>query len=195
MQRCPLPWFQGRSRPHWEPSRHNPKCFLRRIHHHPGSFVRLLFLIQVGPSTNFCTTRDRNTFVNRIGKPFIYLPVCMALWDLISILTGVSHDFIRALLTRFFLGICECAFFPVSCQWRIFRTCSHGIAALLPPSKWYKRSELGLLTAVLACGTTLSNAFGSLITSMILDGMEGVLGCSVWRWYVAFLVRIEGRTV
>ena len=51
----------------------------------------------------------------------------MAHWGLISILTGVTHDLVGALLTRF-LGICECAFLPVSYHWRMFRECSHGSA-------------------------------------------------------------------
>jgi hypothetical protein len=59
--------------------------------------------------------------------------------------------------------------------------------ALFLLSKWYKRSELGLRTAILSCGGLLSNAFGSLIASGILDGMEGVLGHAAWRWYVTLL--------
>lgn len=65
-----------------------------------------------------------NMFLNYIGKPSIYLPVCMMIWGTISILTGIttrlvlilSHNtcteinhllpnsFTGALLTRFFLG-------------------------------------------------------------------------------------------
>ena len=37
----------------------------------------------------------------------------------------------------------------------------------------------------------LSNAFGSLIASVILDSMEGVLGCAAWRWYVNSLSRLK----
>lgn len=50
--------------------------------------------------------------------------------------------------------------------------------------KWYKTSELGLRAAILSCGLMLSNAFGSLIASAVLDSMEGVLGYAAWRWYV-----------
>jgi MFS family permease len=82
----------------------------------------------------FCIARDRNMFLNHIGKPSIYLPVCMVLWGLISVLTGVTRDFTGALLTRFFLGICECAFFPVSYHWQMFYTGSHGMAgSIVPP--------------------------------------------------------------
>ncbi|KAI0677060.1 MFS general substrate transporter [Trametes maxima] len=114
-----------------------------------------------------------NMFLNYIGKPSIYLPCCMIVWGMISTLTGITKNFIGALLTRFFLGFVEAAFFP---------------GALFLLSKWYKRSELGTRTAVLSCGSLISNAFGSLIASGILDGMEGKLGHAAWRW----LFYIEG---
>lgn len=82
-------------------------------------------------------------------------------------------SFVGALLTRFFLGFVEAAFFP---------------GALFLLSKWYTRKELGLRTAMLSCGSLISNAFGSLIASGILSGMEGKLGHSAWRW----LFFIEG---
>ncbi|KIM90743.1 hypothetical protein PILCRDRAFT_59096 [Piloderma croceum F 1598] len=108
-----------------------------------------------------------NMFLNYIGKPSIYLPCCMAVWGMISILTG---NFVGALLTRFFLGFVEAAFFP---------------GALFLLSKWYKRSELGQRTALLSCGSLISNAFGSLMASGILDGMDGKLGRAAWRQVVA----------
>ncbi|KAH9849971.1 MFS general substrate transporter [Lenzites betulinus] len=114
-----------------------------------------------------------NMFLNYIGKPSIYLPCCMIVWGMISILTGITRNFIGALLTRFFLGFVEAAFFP---------------GALFLLSKWYKRNELGMRTAILSCGSLISNAFGSLIASGILDGMEGKLGHAAWRW----LFYIEG---
>lgn len=53
-----------------------------------------------------------NMIVQKTGRPSIYLPVCMILWGTISILTGITHNFVGALLTRFFLGFVEAAFFP-----------------------------------------------------------------------------------
>lgn len=114
-----------------------------------------------------------NMFLNHIGRPSIYLPVCMMLWGAISCVTGATHNYTGALLTRFFLGFVEAAFFP---------------GALFLLSKWYKRSELGLRTALLACGNLISNAFGSLMASSILSGMQGKLGHAAWRW----LFYIEG---
>ena len=79
----------------------------------------------------------------------------------------IECSFFGALTTRFFLGIVEASFFP---------------GALFLISKWYKHSELGFRTALLFCGNIISNAFGSLIASAILDTMQGVLGQSAWRW-------------
>ncbi|EGO27916.1 hypothetical protein SERLADRAFT_347403, partial [Serpula lacrymans var. lacrymans S7.9] len=111
-----------------------------------------------------------NMLLDYIGKPSIYLPACMVVWGFISIMTGY---FTGALLTRFFLGFVEAAFFP---------------GALFLLSKWYKRRELGQRMAYLSCGILLSNAFGSLLASAILDGMDGRLGRAAWRW----LFYIEG---
>jgi MFS family permease len=83
------------------------------------------------------------------------------------LLNHFAQSFVGALLTRFFLGFVEAAFFPGS---------------LFLLSKWYKRSELGQRTALLSCGSLISNAFGSLIASGILSGMEGVKGHAAWRW-------------
>ena len=83
-----------------------------------------------------------------------------------SPVTLFMFSFTGALLTRFFLGFIEAAFFP---------------GALFLLSKWYKRDELGLRTALLYCGSLISNAFGSLIASGILDSMDGKLGRAAWR--------------
>ncbi|KAB5592961.1 transport protein [Ceratobasidium theobromae] len=114
-----------------------------------------------------------NMFLNYIGRPSLYLPAAMILWGGISCLTGIAHNFIGALLARFFLGFVEAAFFP---------------GALFVLSKWYRREELGLRTAILYCGSLSSNAFGGLLAAGILDGMEGKLGHAAWRW----LFYIEG---
>ena len=52
----------------------------------------------------------------------------MACWGTISCLTGITHNFVGCLLTRFFLGFVEAAFLP---------------GALFLLSKWYKKDELG----------------------------------------------------
>lgn len=72
-----------------------------------------------------------------------------------------------ALLSRFLLGIVEAAFSP---------------GAFFLISKWYKRNELSKRMTFFTCGAFISNAFGSLIASGILDLMDGVLGYTAWHW-------------
>ncbi|KAN0097392.1 Major facilitator superfamily domain containing protein [Tylopilus felleus] len=49
-------------------------------------------------------------------------------------------------------------------------------------SQRYTRNELGLRMAILICGSSVSNAFGSLVASGILSLMDGALGIPAWRW-------------
>ncbi|TBU48995.1 MFS general substrate transporter [Dichomitus squalens] len=140
------------------------------LHLQGQEFATLLSILYVG---YILMQIPSNMLLNHIGKPSLYLPACMIVWGTISILTGITNNFVGALLTRFFLGFVEAAFFP---------------GALFLLSKWYKRSELGTRTALLYCGNIISNAFGALIASGILDNMNGDLGRAAWRW----LFYIEG---
>ncbi|KAF8639982.1 hypothetical protein AX17_001228 [Amanita inopinata Kibby_2008] len=133
-------------------------------------FATLLSILYVG---YIIMQIPSNMFLNHIGKPSLYLPICMIIWGVISCLTGIAKDFVGALLTRFFLGFVEAAFFP---------------GALFLLSKWYKREELGLRTAILFSGNIISNAFGALLASGILGGLQGKGGHAAWRW----LFYIEG---
>jgi hypothetical protein len=51
-----------------------------------------------------------NMIVQYTGRPSLWLPFCMSIWGTISILTGITHNFVGALLTRFFLGFVEVSF-------------------------------------------------------------------------------------
>ncbi|KAH9077091.1 MFS general substrate transporter [Lactarius deliciosus] len=146
------------------------KGFEADLHLKGQQFNTILSILYVG---YILMQIPSNMFLNHIGRPSIYLPICMIIWGAISCLTGATHNYIGALLTRFFLGFVEAAFFP---------------GALFLLSKWYKRSELGFRTALLACGSLISNAFGSLMASSILSGMQGKMGHAAWRW----LFYIEG---
>ncbi|KAK0468250.1 MFS general substrate transporter [Desarmillaria tabescens] len=141
---------------------------------HGTQFASILSVLYIG---YIIMQIPSNMFLDYVGKPSLYLPICMIIWGGISVMTGfttkhVPH-FFGAVCTRFFLGFVEAAFFP---------------GALFLISKWYKRTELSQRTALLACGSLVSNAFGSLIASAILDSMEGRLGYAAWRW----LFFIEG---
>ncbi|OAA60311.1 Major facilitator superfamily domain, general substrate transporter [Niveomyces insectorum RCEF 264] len=106
-----------------------------------------------------------NMFLNKIGRPRIYLPTCMALWGVLCACSGVSKSYGGLLATRFLLGFVEAA---------------KGAFATL--SVWYARRELGLRTGIFYCGSMLSGAFSGLITAGINHGMNGARGLLPWRW-------------
>ncbi|TIB68010.1 hypothetical protein E3Q23_04448, partial [Wallemia mellicola] len=114
-----------------------------------------------------------NGIVSLISRPSLYIGGAMALWGMISCLTGITQNYVGILLTRLFLGFVEAAFLP---------------GAMFLLSKWYKKNELGVRMTLLYCGNLISNAFGNLIAAGIVNGMEGKLGHRAWRW----LFYIEG---
>lgn len=52
-----------------------------------------------------------NLMLNKFGKPAIYLPCAMMAWGLISTLTAAARNYAGLLVTRFFLGFIEAAYF------------------------------------------------------------------------------------
>lgn len=114
-----------------------------------------------------------NLFLNKIGKPALYLPACMVVWGVISAATAQAQSFGGLLAIRFFLGFVEAAYFP---------------GCLFFLSSWYTRKELGFRTAILFSGSLLSGAFSGLITAGIAGNLDGKRGLRAWRW----LFIIEG---
>ncbi|KAI5927454.1 major facilitator superfamily domain-containing protein [Camillea tinctor] len=114
-----------------------------------------------------------NLFLNKIGKPALYLPGCMIVWGIISALTAAVTNYGGLIAVRFFLGFVEAAYFP-GCLYYL--------------SCWYTRKELGLRTAILYSGALISGAFSGLISAGITANMNGVRGISAWQW----LFIIEG---
>ncbi|PVH98164.1 MFS general substrate transporter [Periconia macrospinosa] len=114
-----------------------------------------------------------NLFLNKIGRPSIYLPACMAAWGVVCGATGAVHNFGGLVACRFVLGFVEAAYFP-------------GCMSCL--TAWYTRKELAFRTALLYCGSLLSGAFSGLIAAGITADLDGKLGIAAWRW----LFIIEG---
>ncbi|MBE3041421.1 MFS transporter [Candidatus Bathyarchaeota archaeon] len=114
-----------------------------------------------------------NLFLNKIGKPAIYLPTTMVIWGVISAATAAVHTYEGLLAVRFFLGFIEAAYFP-GCLYYL--------------SCWYTRSELGLRTTLLYSGALIAGAFSGLISAGITNNMDGLMGWRAWRW----LFLIEG---
>ena len=52
-----------------------------------------------------------NLFLNKIGKPSLYLPGAMVIWGVISACTAAAESFGGLIAIRFFLGFVEAAYF------------------------------------------------------------------------------------
>ena len=52
-----------------------------------------------------------NLFLNKIGRPAIYLPAAMVIWGVISAATAEAETFGGIIAIRFFLGFVEAAYF------------------------------------------------------------------------------------
>ena len=102
-----------------------------------------------------------NLFLNKIGKPALYLPTVMIVWGTISAATAAAHSFGGLVAIRFFLGFVEAAYFP---------------GCLFFLSSWYTRKELGFRTAILYSGSLFSGAFSGLISAGITNGLDGAKG-------------------
>jgi hypothetical protein len=93
---------------------------------HGTQFATLLSIFYIGYVSMQVPS---NIFLNYVGRPSLYLPVCMVVWGVIrwvvfvhpdvrqdlsvlSSVTGITHNFTSALLVRFFLGFVEATFFP-----------------------------------------------------------------------------------
>jgi MFS family permease len=144
--------------------------FERDLHLHGQQYATTLSILYVG---YIVMQVPGNMFLHWSERPSVVIPCCMLAWGTISVLTGITTNYTGIVIARFFLGFAEAPFFP-------------GIIFLV--SKWYKRDELALRIALVSCGSFLSSAFGSLLASAILHGMQDKLGQAAWRW----LFFIEG---
>ncbi|KAJ6581654.1 MFS general substrate transporter [Mycena capillaripes] len=125
-----------------------------------------------------------NIFLKRL-RPSVWFAFLMIMWGLIMTLQGVAHNFgglvgkftymklhhmhMNATISiglRWMLGTFEAGLYP-------------GMAYHL--SCWYRRSELGIRTAVFTSATTLSGAFGGLLAAAI-SNMDGIGGKPAWAW-------------
>ncbi|KAG2049778.1 MFS general substrate transporter [Suillus hirtellus] len=129
-----------------------------------NQFNTLMSIFYVG---YLLTQTPSNMFLVRMTRPSLYLSNCMAICGAITLFIGVAQTYHAILILRFMVGVVEAAFFP---------------GAIFLLSRWYKRNELGYRTALLACGSPISNAFSALTASGILASLDGTLGFAGWRW-------------
>lgn len=114
-----------------------------------------------------------NMFLNKTGRPSIFISVIMLLWGIVSTCTSAVQGFGGLLAVRLILGFVEAGFFG-SCLYML--------------SCWYTRKELSLRNSILYSGSLLSGAFSGLIAAGIIQNMDYVRGLRSWRW----LFIIEG---
>lgn len=126
-----------------------------------------------------------NLFLNKVGKPALYLPAVMVIWGAISLCTAAAKSFGGLLAIRFFLGFVEGR--PssnfTSRVWLTENQAAYFPGCLFYLSCWYTRKELAFRSAILYSGSLISGAFAGLIAAGITQGMDGKLGLPAWRWY------------
>jgi MFS family permease len=144
--------------------------FEKDLHLEGQQYATILSILYVG---FIIVEVPGNMFLHWMERPAIFIPSCMIVWGVISVLIGFTTNYAEVLVARLFLGFAEGPFLP---------------GALFLISRWYKRDELAVRTALVSSGIVFSAAFGSLFASGILSGMQDKLGLAAWRW----LFFIEG---
>ncbi|KAK1545156.1 hypothetical protein CPAR01_02658 [Colletotrichum paranaense] len=114
-------------------------------------------------------------------KPSWFMASAMALWSIVSTVTGLTKDFKGLLLTRFFLGITEAPFYP---------------GALYLLGIFYTRKEIATRISILFTANICGTAFAGLIAIGVFQ-MDQVAGLSGWRWLfilqgiISFIVSVS----
>ena len=106
-----------------------------------------------------------NVLLKRL-RPSILIPIIMVSSGICTTALGLCHNFSGLAATRFFLGLSEAGLFP---------------GALYYISCWYKRSEIGIRSAVFFSCAALAGSFGGLLAAAIAL-MENVGGKPGWAW-------------
>ncbi|KAI0092717.1 MFS general substrate transporter [Irpex rosettiformis] len=107
-----------------------------------------------------------SNWVMKKMRPNRWLPFLVAVWGMVTTLSGLVNNFAGLVAIRFFLGLCEGGLLP-------------GIVLYL--STLYKPHELQQRVGIFFVSASLSGAFGGLLASAIVR-MDGIGGLSGWRW-------------
>ncbi|EJD54226.1 MFS general substrate transporter [Auricularia subglabra TFB-10046 SS5] len=98
--------------------------------------------------------------------PSKWLPsICLA-WGIVTVMTGLVHNYPSLVAIRLILGFVESGLFP-------------GMAFYL--TLWYPRHSLFLRFGLFFSAATLAGAFGGLL-ARALNAMNGQAGLEGWRW-------------
>ncbi|KAI3555252.1 hypothetical protein CABS03_03813 [Colletotrichum abscissum] len=121
-----------------------------------------------------------NMLITRV-RPSWFMASAMALWSIVSTVTGLTKDFKGLLLTRFFLGITEAPFYP---------------GALYLLGIFCTRKEIATRISILFTANICGTAFAGLIAIGVFQ-MDQVAGLSGWRWLfilqgiISFIVSVS----
>ncbi|KAI0736205.1 MFS general substrate transporter [Fomitopsis betulina] len=107
-----------------------------------------------------------SNWVLKRAKPSRWLPIIVAVWGMVTTLSGVVQNYGGLIAIRCFLGFCEGGLLP-------------GIVLYL--STLYKRHELQTRVGIFYASASLSGAFGGLLATAIKK-MDGVGNLAGWRW-------------
>lgn len=99
-------------------------------------------------------------------KPSLWITILMLSWGLVMTMQGLVKGYHDILITRIFLGLTECGFFP---------------AATYLLTTWYCRYEVQTRLAVFFSAASIASAFSGLLAYAI-DKMDGIGGLEGWRW-------------
>lgn len=106
-----------------------------------------------------------NIIMTRV-RPSLFMASFMALWAVVSTLTGIAQDFKGLVVTRFFLGLTEAPFYP---------------GALYMLAMFYTKKEIATRLSILYTANICGTAFAGLIAIGVFE-MGGIAGLSGWRW-------------
>ncbi|KAL2206072.1 MFS general substrate transporter [Sarocladium strictum] len=104
-------------------------------------------------------------------RPSLFMATWMAIWAIVSGLTGIARNYTGLVVTRFFLGVAEAPFYP---------------GALFMLSCFYTKKEIATRISVLYTANICGTAFAGLIAIGVFK-MDGTAGLEGWRWLFILL--------
>lgn len=121
-------------------------------------------------------------------KPSVFLPVIMCCWGVVSACSGAVQNYQGMICLRFCLGFVEAPFFRKRYFFLpyVFISDLHTAGSLFLFSSWYTKKELAKRISILYAAGQMAGAFGGLLGSAIMGGMDGKAGLAAWRWLCEF---------
>ncbi|KAI0775937.1 major facilitator superfamily domain-containing protein [Trametes elegans] len=147
-------------------------CPEMNFSYHPCSILRIIYSrgaacakLRLCCCISYSSSTASNWVLKKF-KPSRWLPFLVAVWGIVTTLSGLVQNYGGLLAIRFALGLCEGGLLP-------------GIMLYL--STLYERHELQQRVGIFYASASLSGAFGGLLSTAIIK-MDGIAGLAGWRW-------------